>query len=132
MADVTIKLVDKSAEFLLRNQQLADMTLAHIAQDMEIHIKTAGRTPFKKGPLRSYTRHERKEYGREFSVIVGGGAYGVEYAMVQELGRRAGAAPFRHYTTPGTGPRFIEKAFDATGRHFDNYVKEAASKMGMR
>ena len=39
----------------------------------------------------------------------------VRYAAVQELGSRKGI-PFKHYTTPGTGPHYLEKTGDAVAK----------------
>lgn len=37
-----------------------------------------------------------------------------EYAGAQEAGQHAGSAPYTNYTTPGTGPKFAQRAFRMT------------------
>lgn len=49
------------------------------------------------------------------TVTVTYGNTNVRYAMVQERGMRNGV-PFKHYTTPGTGPHYLENAGNAVAK----------------
>lgn len=66
--------------------------------------------PHKDGNLSDSGRVEGK--GLEREVIFGSGT--VPYASYQERGCRAdGTHPVRNYTTPGTGKRYLQNAFDS-------------------
>lgn len=97
---------NKTKEFIAKNALATDAALAFMAQDIEIGIKTGGRTPFRKGKLRGDTYHQKIK-SRQYIVMVP-----VEYAAVQEKGTRAGAGTFKNYTTPGTGAHFFQGAVD--------------------
>lgn len=120
-----VRLVRNDMVFLSKNEQLKDMALAHMAQDIEIRIKTGGRTPVKTGGMKADVRHSKS----------GNGKYKVqalkEYSAVQELGRRAGAAAFNRYTTSGTGGGWFKEAVDTVVRKKDNYVKQAARALNI-
>lgn len=61
--------------------------------------------PRKDGNLANSGRVKR----REKEVIIRYGNQEVNYAKVQEDGHR-GDVYFKHYTTPGTGPHYLENA----------------------
>lgn len=79
----------------------------------EILIKSKTKAPFKDGGLR---RDSDVTIVAPLGVWV---RYWVEYASVQERGRRNGSREFTNYTTAGTGAHFLENA-----------GKEVDSKMG--
>lgn len=115
-----VVLINNSNKFLVTQALATDMALGHMGQDTEIIIKTGGRTPFAKtGFLRNQTRHE-KLAPFKWRVIAP-----VEYAAVQEAGRRAGGKFFKHYTTPGTGRGWFKAAVDTVMKNRDQYMREA-------
>lgn len=63
--------------------------------------------PRKTGNLANTGRVNGSGTKREASF----GGFGVKYAHAQEMGTN-GIVVFRHYTTPGTGPHYLEKAGD--------------------
>lgn len=65
----------------------------------ELMQESTPRTPYKKGELRDKRRVLPKSDGAVMQ-------WRARHAAVQNLGRRAGARPFRNYTTPGTGKGF--------------------------
>lgn len=114
-----MRITNRHRAAIAKSAMATDMALAHMAQDIEIGIKTNGRTPFQKGALRGETYHEKKRVGK-YEVIAP-----VEYAAVQEAGVRAGAAPFSNYTTAGTGKGWFREAVNKVVTHGDQYFKEA-------
>lgn len=113
------------AAFRAKSQDTNNMALAHMSQDIEIGVKTGGRTPFKKGPLRDQTYHE-KVRDNHFQVVVP-----VEYAEVQEKGRRGNSKAFRNYTTAGTGKGFFEEASGGVVKNAEQYFEVAAAAHGI-
>lgn len=106
--------------FLRKNSQFVDMVGAHMAQDIEIVIKTGGRTPVKSGDMKGEVRHFKLRRG----------VYRVEspkeYSATQEKGIRRGSRPFTNYTTPGSGKGWFEDATGTIVRNRDSYVDEVA------
>lgn len=121
-----VRFDNKTKEFVARNAVAIDAAMAFMAQDIEIIIKTGGLTPFRKGKLRGDTYHEKKGIGK-YRVNVP-----VEYAAVQEKGYRTGAAPFRNYTTAGTGKGFFKNAVDKTLQKRESYLKKAKEVAGIQ
>lgn len=115
-----MKFTSDRREFLRKNNQFVDMVGAHMAQDIEIGIKTGGRTPVKSGDMKGEVRHFKQRRGN----------YRVEspkeYSATQEKGVRRGARPFTNYTTPGTGKNWFESNANAIVRNRDSYVDEVA------
>lgn len=122
--NVRVKL-DGLASFLSKSSDASNMALAHMAQDVEIGVKTGGKTPFKDGPLRDQTYHEQVR-DKHFQVVVP-----VEYAEVQEKGRRGSSKAFRNYTTAGTGKGYFEEASDGVVKNADQYFEEAVAAHGL-
>lgn len=115
-------------QFLNRNQQFKDIALAHMAGDIELLIKTAGRTPVKHGHLKASVHHRKIGLG-EYRVEAGNGSE-LEYAAVQEVGQRlsgkgAPTRPFTNYTTAGTGKGWFKAAVDSVISKRSSYIKEA-------
>lgn len=125
MVSFNMRLEENHKEFLAKNEMLGDMAIAHMAQDIEIRIKTGGKTPYKKGPLRDETYHE-KLANQKFQVVAP-----VEYAEVQEKGMRRGARPFTTYTTAGTGKGWFADAAATVTKDAESYFEEAGKIMGV-
>lgn len=115
-----MKFTSDRREFLRKNNQLVDMVGAHMAQDIEIGIKTGGRTPVKSGDMKGEVRHFKQGRGR----------YRVEspkeYSATQEKGIRRGARAFTNYTTAGTGKGWFEGNVNAIVKNGNSYVDEVA------
>jgi len=73
-------------------------------------------TPYKHGDLRVRRRVVPTAKGARVEWLSG-------HAAVQNLGRRAGARPFSNYTTPGTGPRFVEAGLKAVKANLREYFE---------
>lgn len=115
-----MKFTSDRREFLRKNNQFVDMVGAHMAQDIEIGIKTGGRTPVDSGDMKGEVRHFKRARG----------SYRVEspkeYSATQEKGIRRGSRPFTNYTTPGTGKGWFASNANAIVRNGNNYVDEVA------
>lgn len=105
-------------EFLRKNNQFVDMVGAHMAQDVEVVIKSGGRTPVDTGDMKGEVRHFKRTRG----------SYRVEspkeYSEVQEKGIRRGARPFTNYTTPGTGKGWFSEAVSRIVARRNSYIDE--------
>lgn len=119
------KFIDKRPQMLSKHGRATDMALAWMAQDIEVIIKTGGRTPVKTGQLKSQVRH-RKIGPLQYKV-----ESNAEYSAVQELGRRSGARPFTNYTTPGTGRGWFAMAINKTLARKYDYIKKASKSVGL-
>jgi hypothetical protein len=73
-------------------------------------------TPYEHGDLRIRRRVVPTARGARVEWNSG-------HAAVQNLGRRAGARPLRRYTTPGTGPRFVEAGIRAVRPKVGSYFR---------
>lgn len=106
--------------FLRKNGQFVDMVGAHMAQDIEVVIKSGGKTPVKSGDMKAEVRHFKLARGK----------YRVEspkeYSATQEKGIRRGSRPFTNYTIPGTGKGWFEDATGTIVRNRNSYVDEVA------
>ena len=80
-----------------------------------IRLSTAV-TPYEHGDLRIRRRVVPTPNGARVEWNSG-------HAAVQNLGRRAGARPFRRYTTSGTGPRFVEAGIRAVSDNVVGYFE---------
>lgn len=118
------KFTSNAPAFFQKNNQLKDMTLAHMAMDIEISIKTDGRTPVKTGDLKAEVRHF-KSRNDQYRVEAD-----KDYAAAQEVGYANGHV-FRNYTTPGTGSGWFRLAIDKVVKNRDNYIMEAARALGL-
>lgn len=114
------RFTSKRSAFLRKNSQFVDMVGAHMAQDIEVGIKTGGKTPVKSGDMKAEVRHFKLRRG----------TYRVEspkeYSAVQEKGVRRGARAFTKYTTAGTGKGWFESNAKAIVRNGNSYVDEVA------
>lgn len=121
---MAFKFTSNRSEFTSKSAAFKDMLQARMAMNIEVVIKTSGEMPVKTGGLKSATRHFKSESG----------GYRVEankeYAAAQEAGERNGT-PFRHYTTPGTGPHWFQHAIDATLRTKEMFIAEAKKAVGL-
>lgn len=126
MADASKKAVFISKRMLFeqKNESIKDMIMGHMAMDIEVLIKTSGRTPVDTGTMKSQTRHFRSPKGG-FRV-----ESDVKYAAVQEAGVRmtgpgAPTRPFQNYTTGGTGAHWFKGAIDKVWENKQNYIDVA-------
>lgn len=114
------RFTSKRSAFLRKNSQFVDMVGAHMAQDIEVGIKTGGKTPVKSGDMKAEVRHYKLRRG----------TYRVEspkeYSAVQEKGVRRGARAFTNYTTSGTGKNWFDSNVKAIVRNGNSYVDEVA------
>lgn len=118
-------IIDKTDHVLLKHERVKDRSLAYAAQDVEIIVKTGGRTPLKQGHLRGRTRHE-KVSNSHYRIVVP-----VSYAAYQERGSRAdGSNKVRHYTTAGTGKGFLNAAIHSVAKNFPNLIRQASRAEG--
>src|SRR6478609_3864153 len=72
-------------------------------------------TPYQHGDLRVRRRVVGTSDGARVEWLSG-------HAAVQNVGRRNGH-PFRNYTTPGTGPRFVQAGLEAATRNIGRYFQ---------
>jgi hypothetical protein len=72
-------------------------------------------TPYRDGDLRTRRRVTPTEKGARIQWLS-------DHAAVQNKGSRKGR-PFRHYTTPGTGPQFVEVGLRAVKARLGSYFK---------
>lgn len=124
------KFTSNQVAFLKTNEQLKDMVLGHISLDIDRYVKTAAGTPVKTGDMKAETRAFKNKSG-QWRV-----ESGKEYSAVQEAGRRmrgpgAPTAPFKHYTTSGTGAGWFHRAIAAIVGNAPSYVDEAARALGL-
>jgi len=112
------KFVSNRTKFNSRNRDFKEMATAHMAQDIEILIKT-GRTPVKTGNLKSLVKHRRTTNGYRVES-------NADYSAVQELGIRRGARAFTNYTTAGTGKGWFKFAIDKVESKKESYIREAS------
>jgi hypothetical protein len=118
-------------EFNRKHNAFKDNLMGNMALDIEVGIKTNGRTPVKTGDMKAETRHFRTESGG-FRVETE-----KEYAAAQEAGQRltgpgAPTGPFQNYTTAGTGAGWFQDAIDNVWRNKDNYIEVAARAAGLK
>lgn len=110
-----VQVTDNTPELINAFTQRAS-TFLRVACDALVDEATPN-TPKKEGNL-----------SRDVLKTVGGLKATVEwrkvYASVQEQGSRSGI-PFRHYTTPGTGPKFAENAANRIAGMTGNIAKIA-------
>ena len=71
-------------------------------------------TPYKHGDLRVRRRVVPTAKGARVEWLSG-------HAAVQNRGYRAGARPFRNYTTPGTSPHFVVAGLKAVKANIREY-----------
>lgn len=107
--EVSVKVEDKTKEWLSLNKDQIQNGLDRMAW---VAVANARMTvPRKVGNL-ALSGHT--ESGNLESKAIFGNTK-IRYAAVQELGSRKGI-PFKHYTTPGTGPHYLKKAGDAVAK----------------
>lgn len=113
-------------EFFRKNEAFKDMVMGHMAQDIEVALKSSSGMPVKTGNMKSQTRHF-KSATSQYRVEVD-----VEYAAYQERGSRAdGSRVVRHYTTGGTSKGFFKRAINNVLSHRDSYLEEARRAVGL-
>ncbi len=103
MSSFTVEVTDNSASWLQKQEITMQRGLRKMGMAV-INLATLT-TPRKDGPLRESGHIEGM--GNTIDCVFGDN--NVRYAKVQEDGHR-GRVYFTHYTTPGTGPNFLENA----------------------
>lgn len=123
--------------FERNNEAFKDMVLGHMAQDIEIGIKTTAGTPVSNtkasgnkrgggGHMKTEARHSRMGMGM-FRVDVN-----KEYAAYQERGMRAdGSHRVRNYSTSGTSAGWFKRAVNTVLRSKGNYINEARRALNL-
>lgn len=102
MTSVSVSVQDNTQAFLEAQQRKIQSALEKMATDA---MRSARMTvPRKTGDL-SHSGHVEKAGTLGAKAIYGSDK--VRYAAKQEV------TQFKHYTTPGTGPRYLRKAGDA-------------------
>ena len=113
-----------AGNFFRKNDSLMDMIQGHMAQDIDVSLKTTAGMPVKYGQMKGATRH--------FKNAMGGWRVEIdkEYASPQEKGEIKGRK-IRNYTTPGTSSGFFRRAIDGVVRNRSGYVQEARRALGL-
>lgn len=132
-----LKFRSNSADFLKRNESFKDMVKGHMAQDIEVALKTTAGMPVSNtkasGNKRGGGGHMKSET-RFFRSPSGGWRVEVDksYAAYQERGAREdGSHLVRNYSTPGTSKGFFRRAIDMTWRHRTNYIEETRRALNL-
>lgn len=99
----TVVVVDRLPEWSRNLHSILDDAVGETAKD--ILIDSRGKAPYKKGGLR------RESDTNQISSMHHRVSYWLEYSAAQEAGKRKGVY-FKRYTTPGTGPHFLQTAGD--------------------
>lgn len=113
----TIK--DQSVSFNNKADVVLDQALGSMAADIERLAKM--KVPVRKGRLQSSIVHVRVAPKR-FEVRAGFLGE-IKYARKMEY------VQFNHYTTPGTGSRYMRNSGATVARKSLGYLKEAASRV---
>jgi hypothetical protein len=117
--------IDNTNKVLQDHDKIKDRALAYAAQDIEVIIKTGGRTPHRTGAMKASTKGKK----------IGIGKYQIEvpkaYASYQERGMRYdGSHRIRKYTTPGTSKGWFNSAIQTVAKNFPNLIKQATRVEG--
>lgn len=116
----------KRDDFLDRHNAFVDMALGRMAMAVEVFLKTSAGMPVLYGNMKAQTRGFRNEIGNWRTEV------NVEYAAVQELGRRLdGSHVIKNYSTSGTGAGFFARAIDSMTKNRDQYISEASRAVGI-
>lgn len=114
------------ASFFKKSDALVDMVQGHMAQDIEVAIKTSAGTPVKTGDMKAETRHFRSPKGG-FRV-----ESGKAYSAYQEAGARAdGSHRVQNYSTAGTSAGWFKRAIDGVVRNKETYLTEARKALNL-
>lgn len=114
------------SQFNKMNSSLIEYIQGTMAMDIEVIIKTGGRTPVDIGFLKKGVRHFKSPNGgyRVESEM--------EYSAYQERGsRRDGSYQVRNYTTAGTGSGWFRDAIDKVVEKRDSYINNARKVFGL-
>lgn len=114
------------SEFNKMNNSLIEYIQGTMAMDIEVIIKTGGRTPVDTGFLKKGVRHFKSPNGgyRVESEM--------EYSAYQERGEaRDGSRVVKNYTTAGTGSGWFQDAIDKVVDKKDSYITNARKVFGL-
>lgn len=113
-------------QFMKTNSALIEYLQGTMAMDIEVIIKTGGRTPVDTGLLKKGVRHFKSPNGgyRVESEM--------EYSAYQERGSEIdGTRKVVNYTTGGTGSGWFQDAIDKVIAKKDNYISNARKVFGL-
>jgi hypothetical protein len=137
MIKTNVHFTDHSIAFKAKTAIFADTMIALMATAIEAKIKTAGEVPFlpkstkyaQRGALRTSVRSRKIALGR-YVVTVGENSPAGAYAAAQEAGQARGHV-FKNYSTPGTGPHFMQHAIDTIKERGSQYAQTAKDAAGL-
>lgn len=107
---VSVSVTDNSGKWLAESLEKTQEALLRMAKATVAGAKMT--VPKKTGVL---ALSGKASLEGSDSAVARFGDSDVRYAAVQEVGMRKGVK-FTHYTTPGTGPRYLKKAGDAVAK----------------
>lgn len=120
------RFISKSGDFFRKNAAFKDMVQDHMAQDIEVALKTRSGMPVRHGIMKGSTHHFRSPRGG-YRVEID-----IAYAAYQERGRRAdGSHVVRNYTTAGTSSGFFARAIGSVMRNKMRYFDEARRALNL-
>ena len=137
MIKTTVQFTDNSIAFKAKTVIFADTMMALMASAIEAKMKTGGEVPFlpkstkwaQRGALRTSIRSKKVGLGR-YEVTVGENSPAGDYAAAQEAGQSRGRV-FKKYSTPGTGPHFMQHAIDNVKGRASEYAETARNAAGI-
>ena len=137
MIKTTVKFTDQSIEFKARTAVFANTMMALMATAIEAKMKTGGEVPFlpkstkyaQRGALRTSIRSKKVSVGM-YEVTVGENSPAGDYAPAQEAGITRGHV-MKNYSTPGTGPHFMQHAIDNVKERSSEYAQTAKRAAGI-
>ena len=118
---MSFKVVDKSGKFIIASEQALDKAFAMMSMDIESLAKV--NVPVKNSHLQQSIGHLK--LGRlHYITFAGGNANNTKaYARFQEFGGD-GKRVVKHYSTPGTGKKFMTNAGKTVTKKIITYVKQ--------
>lgn len=106
----TVDITDNSGKWLAENLKQVQSALLKMATATVSSAKMT--VPRKTGELSASGKSKMEG---DMTAVARFGSNNVRYAAVQEVGMRNGV-PFKHYTTPGTGPYYLRNAGNAVAK----------------
>lgn len=116
-----IRIRNNMASFVRHNTDMMEEMLGRMAQDIMQIAKI--NVPLRTGDLHQSGKQEHVKR-LHWKVSFGTTSTTQQYALIQERGRG-----MSHYTTPGTGPKYLENAGNKIQARKIQYVKQAAHKV---
>lgn len=131
MMHATVQFDNQSEAFVGKVAIFADTMMALMATAIQSQIITSGKVPFlpvstkhaQRGALRSSIRSRKSAVG-SYVVTAGENSPAGSYAAAQEAGITNGHQ-IKNYSTPGTGPHFMQDAVDTIKERAGEYAQQA-------